>query len=74
MREQRMALQRLDDRGDAIVTADWRGVPQIDYDEWADHAARGTLTDIIDLYARLGLFGQATAADTSKEGKEATDA
>ena len=59
---------------DAIVTADWRGVPQIDYDEWADHAARGTLTDIIDLYARLGLFGQATAADTSKEGKEATDA
>lgn len=59
---------------DAIVTADWRGKPQIDYDEWADHATRGTLTDIINLYARLDLFEGAGAADASKETKGVSDA
>ena len=40
---------------DALATADWRGTPP-NLDDWADHAARGTLTDILELYERLDLF------------------
>ncbi|MCW5853323.1 MAG: hypothetical protein KIT87_24865, partial [Anaerolineae bacterium] len=54
---------------DALATADWHGTPP-NLDDWADHAARGTLTDILELYERLDLFKQPGAAASSKGAKE----